>query len=54
MTHRETETILLTPEEYDRMIEICNNPPAPTAALIAAMRRYKERFVDETKTSENS
>jgi uncharacterized protein (DUF1778 family) len=53
-TDQETETILLTQEEYDRIVEACNRPPAPTAALIAAIRKYKERFLDETKTSEDS
>jgi uncharacterized protein (DUF1778 family) len=53
-TDQETKTILLTQEEYDRIVEVCNNPPAPAAALIAAMRRHKEMFVDETKTSKGS
>lgn len=48
------ERILLTPEEYDRIKELCNNPPEPTPALIDAMKRYKELVKDETKTSKGS
>lgn len=53
-TDQEIETILLTQEEYDRIVEICNNPPEPTPALVAAMKKYKELVKDETKTSEGS
>ena len=48
------ETILLTQEEYTRILEVCANPPAPTPALIEAIRKHKEIFVDETKTSKGS
>jgi hypothetical protein len=48
------ETIFLTQEEYDRIVEICNNPPAPSAAMVAAARRYKEIFKNETQTSKDS
>jgi uncharacterized protein (DUF1778 family) len=44
------ETILLTQEEYERMLEICANPPEPSPALIEAAKRYKERIKNETKT----
>ena len=57
------EHILLTEEDMERIKEICANPPKPTkymlAALkrykerykkLAALKRYKERYKDETKT----
>jgi uncharacterized protein (DUF1778 family) len=44
------ETILLTAEEYERMLEICANPPAPTEHMLEAAKRYRERVKNETKT----
>ena len=38
------ETILLTAEEYERMLEIIANPSEPTEYMLEAARRYKERF----------
>lgn len=45
------ETILLTREEYERMLEIIRNPPNPSPALIAAAERYKERMKNDTGTN---
>ena len=44
------ETILLTKEQYERMLEIIANPRKPTEYMLEAARRYKERNNDETKT----
>ena len=44
------ETILLTEEEYERMLEIMENPPKPTEHMLEAVRRCKERCKDGTKT----
>jgi len=44
------ETILLTKEQYKRMLEICADPPEPSPALIEAAKRYRERVKNETKT----
>jgi uncharacterized protein (DUF1778 family) len=44
------ETILLTEEQYERMLELIRNPPEPSPALIEAAKRYKERIKNETKT----
>jgi hypothetical protein len=44
------ETIVLTEDEYNRLLEILANPPKPTEYMLEAARRYKERFKDETKT----
>lgn len=44
------ETILLTKEQYERMLEICANPPEPSPALIEAAKRYRKRVKNETKT----
>lgn len=44
------ETILLTREEYERIKEICANPAPPTKYMLAAAKRYKERYKNETKT----
>lgn len=37
------ETILLTKQDYDRMLAACKQPPNPSDALIRAAERYKER-----------
>jgi len=44
------ETILLTTEQYERILEIIANPPKPTEHMLEAARRYRERFKNETKT----
>jgi uncharacterized protein (DUF1778 family) len=44
------ETILLTTDEYERMLEILANPPKSTEYMLEAARRSKERFKNETKT----
>ena len=44
------ERILLTKEDYDHIVKAINSPPQPTSELIAAAKRYKERFKNETKT----
>ena len=44
------ETILLTAEDIERIKEICANPPQPTEYMLAAIKRYKERYNNETKT----
>ena len=44
------ETILLTQEEYERMLEILANPPKPTEYMLEIARRYKERFKDENSS----
>ena len=46
------ETILLTKEQYERMLEICANPPKPTEHMLEAVKRYRERFKDDTGTSD--
>ena len=48
------ETILLTQEEYERMLAICNAPPKIAPALVEAIKKHKEIFNDETKTSKGS
>ena len=44
------ETILLTAEDIERIKEICANLPQPTEYMLAAIKRYKERYNNETKT----
>lgn len=44
------KTILLTAEDIERIKEICANPPALTEYMLAAIKRYKERYKNETKT----
>ena len=44
------ETIILTEDEYKRMLEILANPSKPTEYMLEAARQYKERVKDETKT----
>lgn len=44
------ERILLTEEDFKRIQEACENPGEPKPALVAAIKRYRERFTDETKT----
>jgi uncharacterized protein (DUF1778 family) len=44
------ETIILTEDEYNRLLEILANPPKPNEYMLEAARRYKERPKDETKT----
>ena len=34
------ETIEVTPEAYDRVVDLVNSPPAPTAAFRKAMQRH--------------
>jgi uncharacterized protein (DUF1778 family) len=48
------ERTFLTLEEYERLLEIINNPTEPSPALLAAARRYKDRFKDETETKERT
>jgi hypothetical protein len=43
------ETILLTQEEYERMLAICAAPPKITPALLEAIKKSKGLFKDETK-----
>ena len=45
------ETILLTKEQYKRMLEICADPPKPTEHMLEAVKRYRERFKNDTGTS---
>lgn len=46
-----TENIVLSPEDFDRVVEEINNPKPPTPALIKARQRYldlkKEQIRDE-------
>lgn len=45
------ERILLTEEDYKRIEEICNEPAVELSDhMIEAIKRYKERVKDETKT----
>jgi uncharacterized protein (DUF1778 family) len=46
------ETILVTKEDYDRLVEACKTPPDPTDYFIELAKRYKERVKDETKTQD--
>lgn len=48
------ETILLTREEYERMLEICRNPPEPTEYMLEAARQYRERLENDTTRSPKS
>lgn len=41
------ETILLTQEDYDAIVKACANPPKLTPAMVEAVKRYRERFVDD-------
>lgn len=36
--------IHLRKEEYDRIQEICRNPPEPTEYMLEAARQHKERL----------
>lgn len=48
------ESILLTHNEYAHILAVCSDPPAPTPAMVEAIKRYKERVHHETKTNKNS
>lgn len=48
------ERTFLTAEEAERLIQILNNPPEPSPAMIEDARRYKRRFKHETETSKGS
>lgn len=45
------ERIFLTTEEIRRIEEICDEPaPEMSEHMLAVIKRYKERFKNETKT----
>ena len=50
--YEKKENVLLTKEQYKRMLEICANPPKPTEHMLEAVKRYRERFKDDTGTSD--
>jgi uncharacterized protein (DUF1778 family) len=41
-----SDTIELNAEESQRFVEALLNPPAPTPAMLAAAKSYKERVKD--------
>ena len=45
------QTILVSQEEFDRIVELTQRPPAPTPALIRLMRRRNEESGPEPTVS---
>ena len=43
--------IVLSPVEFDRLVEMINNPPPPTEKLLQARQRYLASKVDKEKGS---
>lgn len=46
LTIQRTETILLTMDEHDRLLEALHNPPPPNEALLRAAARHRELIVE--------
>ena len=47
------EVIRLSPRDWNWLLDLMENPPKPTPALTAAMKRYQEALRDDAGTAFN-